>query len=81
MHWPFHTLVVDLIGPINPPSRGYIWILAVTKCYIKWVEAIALKKGVSGVVTANFIRDYVIYCLAFSIFFLIMALHFVNTCE
>ncbi|KAF7141076.1 hypothetical protein RHSIM_Rhsim06G0084200 [Rhododendron simsii] len=25
--WPFHTWGMDLIGPINPPSKGNIWIL------------------------------------------------------
>ena len=25
--WPFHTWGLDLVGPVNPPSRGYIWIL------------------------------------------------------
>ena len=29
--WPFHTWGLDLIGPINPPSNGYIWILAATE--------------------------------------------------
>ena len=46
--WPFHTCGFDLIGPINPPSYGYIWILA------KWVETIPLKKATRAAV-ANFI--------------------------
>ena len=25
--WPFHNWGLDLVGPVNPPSRGYIWIL------------------------------------------------------
>ena len=29
--WPFHTWGLDLVGPVNLPSRGYIWIL-VDKC-------------------------------------------------
>ena len=28
--WSFHTWRLDLIGPINPLSSGYIWILAAT---------------------------------------------------
>jgi hypothetical protein len=28
--WPFHTWGLDLIGPINPASGGYIWILVAT---------------------------------------------------
>ena len=43
--WSFHTWGLDLIGPINPPSNGYIWILATTKYFTKWVEAIPLKKS------------------------------------
>jgi ribonuclease HI len=33
--WPFHTWGLDLIGPINPPSGGYIWILAATEYFTK----------------------------------------------
>ena len=57
--WPFHTWGLDLIGPINPPSNGYIWILAATEYFTKWVEAIPLKKA-TGAVVANFIREHII---------------------
>ena len=57
--WLFHTWGLDLIGPINPPSNGYIWILAATEYYTKWVEAIPLKKA-TGTAIANFIREYII---------------------
>nr|XP_023885972.1 uncharacterized protein LOC111998095 [Quercus suber] len=33
--WPFHTWGLDLVGPVNPPSRGYIWILVATKYFTK----------------------------------------------
>uniref|UniRef100_A0A2N9FYK3 RNase H type-1 domain-containing protein n=1 Tax=Fagus sylvatica TaxID=28930 RepID=A0A2N9FYK3_FAGSY len=36
--WPFHTWGLDLIGPINPSSGGYIWILVATEYFSKWVE-------------------------------------------
>uniref|UniRef100_A0A2N9GG70 RNA-directed DNA polymerase n=1 Tax=Fagus sylvatica TaxID=28930 RepID=A0A2N9GG70_FAGSY len=42
--WPFHTWGLDLIGPINPTSNGYIWIFVVTKYFMKRVEAIYSKK-------------------------------------
>ena len=29
--WPFHTWGLDLVGPVNLPSHGYIWILVVTE--------------------------------------------------
>ena len=32
---PFHTWGLDLIGPINPPSNGYIWILATIEYFTK----------------------------------------------
>ncbi|XP_028086009.1 uncharacterized protein LOC114286987 [Camellia sinensis] len=35
--WPFHTWAMDLIGPISPPSKGHIWIVAATETYTKWV--------------------------------------------
>uniref|UniRef100_A0A2N9IR83 Integrase catalytic domain-containing protein n=1 Tax=Fagus sylvatica TaxID=28930 RepID=A0A2N9IR83_FAGSY len=57
--WPFHTWGLDLIGPINPPSGGYIWILVATKYFSKWVEAIPLRKA-TGAAMANFIREHII---------------------
>ena len=40
--WPFHTWGLEFIGPINPASGGYIWILAANEYFTKWVEAIPL---------------------------------------
>ena len=57
--WPFHTRELDLIGPINLPSNDHIWILATTKYFLKWVEAIPLKKTI-GAVVANFIQEHII---------------------
>jgi transposase InsO family protein len=57
--WPFHTWELDLIGPINPPSGGYIWILVATEYFSKWVEAIPLRKA-TGAAVANFIREHII---------------------
>ena len=57
--WPFHTWGLDLIGPINPLSNGYIWILAAIKYFTKWVEVIPLKKA-TGAAVANFIQEYII---------------------
>jgi hypothetical protein len=52
--WPFHTWGLDLIGPINLASGGYIWILVATEYFTKWVEAIPLRKA-TGAAVANFI--------------------------
>uniref|UniRef100_A0A2N9H7Y4 RNA-directed DNA polymerase n=1 Tax=Fagus sylvatica TaxID=28930 RepID=A0A2N9H7Y4_FAGSY len=49
----------DLIGPINPASGGYIWILVATEYFTKWVEAIPLRKA-TGAAVANFIREHII---------------------
>ena len=57
--WPFHTWGLDLIGPINPSSNGYIWILAITEYFTKWVEVIPLKKA-TRVTVANFIQEHII---------------------
>lgn len=57
--WLFHTWAMDLIGPINPPSRSNIWILAETELYTKWVEGIPLKRA-TGLAIPNFIREFVI---------------------
>ncbi|XP_075665914.1 uncharacterized protein LOC142635678 [Castanea sativa] len=50
---------LDLIGPINPPSKGHIWILVATEYFTKWVEVVSLKKA-TGPVVANFIREHII---------------------
>ena len=57
--WPFLTWGLDLIGPINPPSKAHIWILVATEYFTKWVEAIPLKKA-TGPAVANFIREHII---------------------
>ena len=44
---------------MNPPSRGYIWILVATEYFTKWAEAIPLRKAIGGVV-ANFIKVNII---------------------
>ena len=57
--WPFHTWGFDLVGPVNPPSHGYIWILMATEYFTKWAEAIPLCKATGGTV-ANFIKENII---------------------
>ena len=57
--WPFHTWRLDLVGPVNPPSRGYIWILVATEYFTKWAEAVPLRKATRGAV-ANFIKENII---------------------
>ena len=47
------------MGPVNLPSRGYIWILVATEYFTKWAEAIPLRKATRGVV-ANFIKENII---------------------
>ena len=49
----------EALGPINPPSNGYLLILAATEYFTKWVEAIPLKKAI-GAAVANFFRDHII---------------------
>ena len=48
-----------MVGPINPPSNGYIWILVATKYFTKWAEAIPLCK-VTCKAVANFIKENII---------------------
>ena len=57
--WPFHNWGLDLIGPIHPPSNGYIWILVTTEYFTKWVEAIPLKRA-TGPTVANFIKEHIL---------------------
>ena len=57
--WLFHTWGLDLVRPVNPPSRGYIWILVVTEYFTKWAEAVPLCKATGGAV-ANFIKENII---------------------
>ena len=48
-----------MVGPINPPSRGYIWILVATEYFTKWAKTIPLCKATGGAVT-NFIKENII---------------------
>ena len=48
-----------MIGLINLSFKGYTWILATTKCFTKWVEAIPLKKA-TGPTMANFMKENII---------------------
>ena len=57
--WHFDIWGLDLVGPINLPSNGYIWILAAIEYFTKWVEAIPLEKA-TGAAVANFIREHII---------------------
>ncbi|XP_075654970.1 uncharacterized protein LOC142625158 [Castanea sativa] len=57
--WPFHTWGLDLVGPVNPPSRGYIWILVAMEYFTKWAEVVPLRKATGGAV-ANFIKENII---------------------
>ena len=48
-----------MVGSVNPPSHGYIWILVATKYFTKWVEAVPLRKATRGAMT-NFIKENII---------------------
>ena len=48
-----------MVGPVNPPSRGYIWILVATEYFTKWVKVVPLRKATRGTV-ANFIKEKII---------------------
>ena len=39
-----------MVGPANPPLRGYIWILVATEYFTKWPEAVPLRKATGGAV-------------------------------
>ena len=47
------------MGPVNPLSHGYIWILVATEYFIEWAEVVPLRKATRGAV-ANFIKENVI---------------------
>ena len=57
--WPFHTWRLDLVGPVNPPSRGYIWIIVATEYFIKWEKIIPLCKATRRFIK-NFIKENII---------------------
>ena len=57
--WLFHTWGLDLVGPVYPLSRGYIWILVAMEYFTKWAEVVSLRKATGGAV-ANFIKENII---------------------
>jgi len=44
---PWDMICVDWIGPINPPTRDYKYILVVVDYYTRWVEAFPTKHNSS----------------------------------
>ncbi|XP_020254134.1 uncharacterized protein LOC109831208 [Asparagus officinalis] len=43
--WPFETWVMDIVGPVTPPSsKGHRFILAITDYFSKWAETIPLRE-------------------------------------
>ena len=47
------------MGPVNPPSCEYIWILVAIDNFTKWVETVPLRKAIRGAM-ANFIKENII---------------------
>ena len=48
-----------MVGLVNPPLCGYIWILVATEYFTKWAEAVPLCKATGGAI-ANFIKENII---------------------
>ena len=48
-----------MVGSVNPPSRGYIWILVATEYFTKWAKAVPLQNAIRGAL-ANFIKENII---------------------
>ena len=48
-----------MVGPVNPPLRGYICILVATEYFTKWAEVVLLHKVTRGAVV-NFIKENII---------------------
>ena len=48
-----------MVRPVNPPSRGHIWILVAIEYFTKWVEVVPLRKATGGAI-ANFIKENII---------------------
>ena len=67
------------MGPVNPPSCGYIWILVATEYFTKWAKAVPLRKAMRGAI-ANFIKQNII--VRFGVPYRIIndnSTHFVNS--
>ena len=41
--YPFHTVALDIIGPLKMTARGYKYVLVMIDLFTSWVEAIPLK--------------------------------------
>ena len=48
-----------MVGPVNLPSRGYIWILVATEYFTKWAEPVPLPKAAGGAMT-SFIKENIV---------------------
>ena len=59
--WPFRGWAMDLIGKIySASSKGHNFILVATYYFIKWVEAVLLKKAEQKDVI-QFIKEQIIH--------------------
>ena len=59
--WPFEHCGIDVVGPISPQlAKGYLFILAITNDFSKWVKATPLVEVKTGNVV-NFIKHHVNY--------------------
>lgn len=57
--WPFATWGIDLIGMINPYSRGHKFAIIAIKYTTKWAESIPIKSITQGKIIA-FLIEYII---------------------
>ena len=48
-----------MVGPVNSPSHGYIWILVAIEYFTKWAKSVPLRKAMGGAV-AKFIKENII---------------------
>ena len=58
--WPFDAWGLDMVGTLLKSYGRYLYILAATDYFSKWVEAVTLKE-VKKQNVANFIRVNIIY--------------------
>ncbi|XP_059668870.1 uncharacterized protein LOC132313956 [Cornus florida] len=56
--WPFDAWGLDVVGPLDKSSKGYLYILAAT--FSKWAEATPYKH-VKKETVVDFIKSNIIY--------------------
>ena len=54
--YPFHTMCIDLVGPLPMTAGGNVWILTMLDCFTRWPIAVAIPDTKGPTIAATIFR-------------------------